>query len=432
MEAIKIKKDQLFLCAVMIFIFGVLLRLMIGTTVINTVDTFWYKDWALDLPNGLFDVYSRAEEISLDYPPLYLFPLYLIGKIYEIVGADANMYLQMLMLKFFPMLFDVLCAIFLFSKLKKQSMVTAAVISSVWLLNPSMIYNSSVWGQTDSVMMFLLIAAFWYLQEDRPMISSVLFAISCLTKYQCLLFSPAFLLHLYYSNKGRWGRIAKSLGAAAGVLIAVFLPFMLGSKDPMLIFKVYLGGAGTYNYCSLYSFNLYGMLGMDWSYDVLDTDPIFGPVTPQMIGFALIILSVVGLFLLYKFARRRNAWVAGFFIMQCVFMLMTRMHERYQIVVLPFALLAWLSTRKKSFAISYILLTVMTLINQYAVLLCFLREDIYTPWQNVLPAVVWVMSVLNFALFIFTAVITVRYFIKKDPPIDALGEQTTQEVRPNA
>ena len=56
-----------------VLLFGALLRLAIGIGYYNPQDTLWYKAWAMELNNGLFDIYSRAEQVNLDYPPIYLF-----------------------------------------------------------------------------------------------------------------------------------------------------------------------------------------------------------------------------------------------------------------------------------------------------------------------------------------------------------------------
>lgn len=414
MDVKKFERQQTLFAALCLFGFAALLRLTVGMSFINTFDTFWYRDWALDLPNGLFDVYTRAEAINLDYPPLYLFPLYLIGKLYQVITPDANYYIQMLVLKFFPLLFDMLCGIFLYRIFRKEGEMTAIVAAMVWLCNPSMFFNSACWGQTDSIMAFLLLISFWYLNKDRPILAAVLFAVAGLTKYQCLMFIPVFLLQLYFNNQKQWARIIKALLAAAATVAVVFLPFMIGSKDPLLFFNVYLGGADTYPYCSLYCFNLYGMLGLDWSTGIKDTTPFIGSVTYQMFGTILLVLSLILLVMLYIRGKNRNPWIGGLFIMQCVFMLTTRMHERYQIIVLPFALMAWLTTRRKEFGISYALLSLMTLFNQVMVLLFHVNGNLETPWEQSHPTLIIVMSILNFVLFLYTIYACMRGFLVAD------------------
>lgn len=419
MDTKKQEREMWIFSLIFLFGFAVLLRLLVGVAYINKMDTFWYRSWAVDLPNGLFDVYARAEEISLDYPPLYLIPLYLVGLVYRVVGGtDANIYTQMFLLKIFPIVFDCLCGIFLYRVCSEKFGQKIGLIGAMaWLFNPSMFFNSTLWGQTDSVMCFFLLLAFWYVAEERPVLGAFFFAVAGLTKYQSLMFTPVFLCELVWRCQFKWKKLLPALGVAAAAVVVVFLPFMIGSGNPLLFFDVYLGGAGKYPYCSLYCFNFYGMMGLDWAHWIEDTESLIGPFTYQMFGYVMVGCAALLLLLMYFRGSRRNGWVGGLFFMQCVFMFMTRMHERYQIVVLPFALMAYLVTRKRRFGISFVALTVMTALNQFMILL-FHIGNWETPWEArfddlILP----LMSAVNFLLFLYTAWACISYFLKAEPAV---------------
>ena len=100
--------------------FALALRLVAGVAYYNEQDTFWYRDWAFDLSNGFFSVYARAEQISLDYPPLYLFLLAITNFFYKIFGRDCSAYLQMLLLKFWPILADFIFGLLLYRLLGRK------------------------------------------------------------------------------------------------------------------------------------------------------------------------------------------------------------------------------------------------------------------------------------------------------------------------
>ena len=417
MDTKKSDKELWLFAIVIIFGFAALMRFMVGMGYINTYDVFWYRKWALDLPNGLFDVYTRASEINLDYPPLYLVPLYFIGWIYRGITQDANLYTQMLVMKFFPIVFDLLCGVLLYRIVgKKFDQKIAFVAALAWLLNPSMFFNSTMWGQTDSVMAFLLILTFWYLTENKFLLAGVIFAVACLTKYQSILFAPVFGMQLLYQCRFKIKEFATCVGAAAATVFLVFLPFSIAARNPLLIIDVYVKGAGTYDYCSLFCFNFYGMMGLDWQTDIRDTTPLIGSLTYQHFGYIMVLLAIAVIVLMYIFAKdeKRNPWVGGLFFMQCVFMMMTRMHERYQVIVLPFALLAYITTRKRGFGISFVLLTIMTGLNQFMILLFHVYGEQLTPWEANFPVILRWMSLINFALFIYTAYLCISHFLDKD------------------
>ena len=106
--------------------------------------------------------------------------------------------------------------------------------------------------------------------------------------------------------------------------------------------------------------------------------------------------------------------------MQCLFILTTRMHERYQVVVLPFALMAYLVHKKPRFLALFCALSVMTALNQAFVLLPI---NAWMPWgQNpVYDNVLSVLSVVNVLVFIWSAYICVRFFVTKKQEDTAYG-----------
>lgn len=431
-ETEKQERHQQIFLFLSLFGLAFLLRVMVGMAYINTYDTYWYRGWAVALPqNGLFSIYSVADSISLDYPPLYLIPLYLVGLVYDGITTSANVYTQMLVLKFFPILFDMLCGIFIYRVCTKDFGEKVGLIGAVaWLLNPSMFFNSTLWGQTDSVMAFFLLISFWYLSKGRTNLACLLFAVAGMTKYQSLLFTPVFLLEFYYVVKFDLKRFLTGLGTAVATIIVVFLPFMIGSGDPLLFFHVYLSGADTYTYCSLYAFNLYGMMGLDWSTGLHDTNAIIGGMTYQMFGYMMLAVALIALIVMYVRGRQRSAWVGGLFFMNCVFMLTTRMHERYQVIVLPFALMAYLVTRQLRFGISFLLLTIMTGLNQFMVLLFHVYGNQITPWEDHFSTVIIVMSAMNVLLFLAVSYFCAAYFLaprEKHKTGGELSEASPQE-----
>ncbi len=405
--------------------FALAARLVIGMGVINTYDTYWYRSWAVDAANnGLFSIYGRMDSISLDYPPLYLFLLYLVGLVYKVVGLDANIYMQMLLMKFWPIVFDVACAALLYLICRRRyGRMVGLAAAILWSLNPSFFFNTAAWGQTDGVMAFLLLLAFWYLEENWAIAACVAFAAAGLTKFQCLFFLPPFLIELFIRNRTDWLRLVVALLSAALTVVLVFFPFVIGAQNPFLFFDVYFGSADKYPYCSLYAYNLYCLLGLNWTHDIKDTAPIFGDFTWQHLSYIFLFLSVALLVTLYLLSffrwktRRHSGWVGGLLMMQCIFMLTTRMHERYQVVVIPFALMAWASTRNKRFLGLFAALSGITLINQFLVLLDVMQSQQYNDrafWAPAGNTLDFIFSLINLVIFVWTIIECVRYFKGSD------------------
>lgn len=388
-------------------------RMLVGVLYYNTFDTFWYRNWAFSLPNGLFDVYTRAKEISLDYPPLYLFCLYLTGWAYRFFGYNCGAFMQMFLMKFWPVVFDVCCTLMVYIAARKWSETGALFAAALWASNPSVFFNTAFWGQTDALMAFLLIAAFYLADTEKPIWACVMFAVAGLTKYQSLFFTPVLLVFIFR----RFGikRLLYGIGAAAGTVAAVFLPFMIGAHDPFLFFKVYLGGVGTYKYLTFNAYNIYGLFSLN---TVDDSASIIGGFNFIHLNFIVLAAIVIYVCYLVLKGKRCDIYVGALLIMQCVFMLSTRMHERYQMVVLPFALLSFIRTREKGFAWQFVWLTLITLVNQ-AVILLNVNFDV--SYEAYMPQIMQIFSSVNLAVFIHTVYVCTKFFMKGDVKNDLLG-----------
>ena len=387
-----------------VMLFGVLLRFAIGIGYYNPQDTLWYKAWAMELNNGLFDIYTKADEISLDYPPIYLFFLKITGGIYSLTGETVHNYTEMFIMKLWPILGDVICAAALFCVFKKHSPKAGLVASVVWMFNPSVIFNCAFWGQTDSIMCLLLLVSFVSLEREKPILASALFALAGMTKYQCLFFTPVFLAELFVKYK--FSKALKGIGAAALSVAAVFLPFMVGSKNPLLFFDVYLKGQGTYPYCTLNAYNVYGIFGLNWKEDTVGTPSLY------LLSFVLIAVLIGFMIYCYVAAKRTSVWVMGFVFMNTLFMFMTRMHERYQFVVLIFVLMAAIVHKHRGFFYCFLGITLITFVNQAIPMFSWRSENsIFNHYYGLFMVI---FSLLNLILYFVSTYVAIRFMFKNN------------------
>jgi len=383
-------------------IFGAVLRFAIGVGYYNPQDTLWYKAWAMELQGGLFDIYLKADQISLDYPPIYLFFLKITGAIYKITGEEVHNYTEMFIMKLWPILGDILCSVAIFKVLKPKSPKAAIAASALWMFNPSVIFNCAFWGQTDSIMCLLLLVSFVTLENKKPVLASVLFAIAGMTKYQCLFFTPLFLAELFV--KFKFSKAVQGICGAAATVAAVFLPFMIGSKNPLLFFDVYLKGQGTYPYCTLNAYNVYGIFGLNWEEDTLGTPSLYA------LSFVLIAVIIGFMVFCYIYAKRPSVWVLGFVFMNTLFMFMTRMHERYQFVVLIFILMAAIQHKHRGFFYSFVGMSLITFVNQAVPMFSWRSDNSF--FDRNYGELMVTFSILNLALYFATTYISVKFILK--------------------
>lgn len=403
---IKIGKKQVALFLIAFVAFGLLLRLYNAYNTVHYFDLDYYVDWSTGVHDGLFNAYDHVRR--LDYPPLYLFPLYLAGFFVKMPGVQSFGPYLMLVLKFFPIIFDTATIVLIYFVLRRHSRAVGLLCAAIWSVNPAIIFNCANWGQTDSLMIFMLLLCFYTLENKRPVWAGVLFGLACLTKFQCAYFAPVFLLELLSKNK--ISKSLASLGAGAATGLLVFLPFMLQSGWD-LPFRVYFGGFGKYAYATFNAANIYGASGLN---GVLDNTPLVGGFTIQAVSvvFALVILA--GTVLAYAKGKNRCPWTVSFLLMQSIFMFMTRMHERYQIPALIFCLVASMRNRSGQLFVVYLLQSVMVFFNQFFLFTRVVQgQD--TAWFVQYDTIFIVLSVLNVLLYVYSFYVSVKTLLSEPP-----------------
>ena len=167
---VKLSRKTVTYALVAIVIFSLCIRLFAGYTYLHRFDLNYYIAWSTGVHNGLFDAYEHIT--SLDYPPMWLFPMYIVGFFTTNPEIQVVEPYYILALKIFQILFDVAIIPMIYVVLRKKNQIIALIMAATWAVNPAAIVNSSYWGQTDSVMIFLLLISFWLL-EERKMVSAM-------------------------------------------------------------------------------------------------------------------------------------------------------------------------------------------------------------------------------------------------------------------
>jgi Gpi18-like mannosyltransferase len=185
-----------------------------------------------------------------NYNPPYLYLLWLAS---VALGASH----PLLAVKCVSILGDFgLCvAVALLVKRSSVSTVTSLrAFSIAWCL-PTMIVNSSVWGQCDALYALFVVAAFAAAVYLRPALAFSLFGIAVAIKLQAILAAPAMVL-LLLSGRLPW----RYVPAAVASYFAALVPAALAGRDWVDLLTVYAKQAHTYPYVSLDAPNIWSLL----------------------------------------------------------------------------------------------------------------------------------------------------------------------------
>jgi len=92
-------------------------------------------------------------------------------------------------------------------------------------------------------------------------------------------------------------------------------------------------------------------------------------------------------------------------------MFSTRMHERYQIIVVPLILMAYFRFLDKRLLMVFISTSVITFFNQ--ALLLIKANYFSEQWEPIWNSVLFYFSILNVIIFIFSMVVCLNILFKK-------------------
>lgn len=389
----------------LLLVFAAVLRLAVAYMTVHNFDISFYYDWATGASADLFGAYDNIS--NLDYPPLFLFPLWITGKLLKLGAVEQFLPFQMLVLKGWQIAGDLAVTLLLYLALRRWHPYAGAGAAALWAVNPAAIVNSSYWGQTDSIMIAFLVAAFWLLTDQRPEAASVVMALGCLMKFQTLYFLPLFGLGVL--TQFPWRRVLLSVLGAAATGLLVFLPFMARSGWDLPL-RVYFGGFAAYPGAVLNGFNLYGALGLNF---IHVDEMLVGGLTIDAFSCLMLLFAFVSLVYFYFTATEKSFWLLGFLLIQTIFLFTARMHERYQIPALAFALAACVRHRSRWLAGGTALLTVIVFLNQFMVLDKAFYGMQPESWQLYFDAAMTALSWVNLLLYAVTVAAAVQIFYRR-------------------
>lgn len=332
-----------------------------------------YRRWAVAAADhGLGSVYSTSD---MDYPPLYVYVLLPLGKLYQALspgagrpsGGDPRLWTALVKLP--PLAFDLAIAALLFHMGTRAEREDASAGGRPWrwllpgayLANPAVVFDTGYWGHPDSIHSFFVLAAMALAAAGRGSLAFAALALAALMKPLAAPFFP-LLAALVLLRSGAAG-LLRGVAAATLATSLVFLPFLLAGEAASVVQRVLLD-LDAMPYTAVNAHNVWGLLGGWRAADA----PLLGPLTATNVGMASFgALTLALLLLAYKLHARgsgidaQQAAVLAAAVGFAFFMLSTHMHENHLFVVLP--LLAAASPAGRAWRRLFVAATVAVLLN---------------------------------------------------------------------
>lgn len=347
---------------------GWLIGLVVGVTVIvrylltllpsYQVDMGGYSAWSLYLAQAGFDGFYQTFHVV--YAPAYMYLLWLTGKITTLFSL--SMETHVLLIKLWAVLSDLVGGYLIYLIGKRLGKAKLGfILGTAYVLNPAIFFNSSVWGQFDSIPATMLLGVIYFFTLERSVTAVILFALAVLTKPQSAMVFPV-VLYLFFQTPFSWRKLISSFLGGLATYTAVTLPFAAG-RSFLWIIDLYLTSGGDYPYATANGFNFWTLCGGQAVHDSL---PFWGLTYAT---WSLIFLAAVALFSVWALWKKGGSpqmwYFTTYFLSLGVFFFGSRMHERYMFPALLFLTVALLWDRR--LWLPLVALSLCMLVNQWYV-----------------------------------------------------------------
>ena len=321
---------------------GLVLRLLLGYNMNGfDSDIACFKAWGYYTHEiGFSNMYYS--DFFLDYPPGYLYVLYLTEFFRRLFGIPDYAQSTTLLVKIVPILSDIGTAAILWVLARKKLGESGALfVSAAYLFCPAVIINSAVWGQADSFCALLLVLTALLLWYNHTPAAALLYGIGILSKPQMLIFAP--MLIFWVIRRRDWKNLILGPVLSLGVMLVLSTPFIQNWDYTMLI-DLYSGTMDYYAYYTINAYNLWALFGLNWA---------ALPENSVWLQFGVPLAVALCGILLLKSKRRTALFACPAVLMFTVYIFCVKMHERYLFPVLVSLLLTYIFTRDRRFLLSF-------------------------------------------------------------------------------
>ena len=144
---------------------------------------------------------------------------------------------ELVAIKSISVIFDLVLALFTYKiirRLRPESAWQPVIGTGLILLLPTVVMNSSAWGQCDSIYVSLCVASLYFLITRRPWLVAAFFGLGLAFKLQAIFLLPALVVVLIINRQ----RLV-ALIAAPGAFLATLVPALLAGRGLLSQLSVY-------------------------------------------------------------------------------------------------------------------------------------------------------------------------------------------------
>lgn len=255
--------------------------------------------------------FAAAGTSISNYTPPYLYLLWAVSKVFPSISP-------VIAIKVPSILFDFVCAFFVFRLVSLRypggRLPLFAAIAA--LLAPTVVSNSGLWGQADSIYAAMLLGCVYALMTGHGAWAMVAFGLGLSIKFQSIFLAPALC--------ALWLRRVIPLWAPLLVPVVYALamaPAWLAGRPAAELASVYMTQSVTYHQLSKNAPSLYTWMPQSL-YDVL-------------VPAGLALMTIIGCWFVWRVWRSRAALTPSLILQLCLLSLimtpffLPKMHDRF-------------------------------------------------------------------------------------------------------
>jgi Gpi18-like mannosyltransferase len=293
--------------AALIFVFAVYVRYMLRdfvTSDFTHYTSFWY---AAVQEHG----FAAAGTPVSNYTPPYLYLLYWTAMVFPHLPA-------VMAVKIPSIAFDLACAglMFLIVRVRYRTGLLPLWAALTVLIAPTVICNSGMWGQADSIYAAFLLACILLLMQGRGALAMIAFALALSIKFQSMFLAPALCAFWLRRQIRFW-----HLLLVPAVYALAMLPAWFEGRSAWDLATVYMNQTVTYHSLSKDAPNWYLWL----------PDRFYDPIVLA----GVLLMAFIGCYYVWYVVRSKAPLDPPLILKLCLLsLLMTpfflpKMHERF-------------------------------------------------------------------------------------------------------
>ncbi len=304
---------------------GLAVRLVLAVQPGFGADIGLFEFWADQMAHrGPWHFYDS--DFFIDYAPGYLYVLWIIGELNQLIHFNAAQYEYVIKLP--PIIADLASAYLLYRVLDNQSLNARVGAAGLYLLLPATLLIGPIWGQVDSMLAFFLLLCVYYIGRGRPLAGALAFTVGFLVKPQAIAALPFLAVWIMRQTPVRTWAV---IGAGAFALtLLLIVPFFTYKPWDFIVHLYNATNVENYRVDSFWAYNFWTTQGLfDGGLFSPDNQKFLG-VTHRIWGFVMFGVALLAIIVATWRSKSTGILALGTSLSVLVFyMFLTRMHERY-------------------------------------------------------------------------------------------------------